>query len=157
MKTLRWSEQTKTWLMRRIFDNGNDVKNGVSCVFVPLTKKVGAKLYFDVNNRNFSHRNQTHAQSYGIGPRTGDRFEMNFLCMSQQSDYRYVRDAVKSKVYGYLTEIAEPVERVSRSEKKIICEKLKSIGLQTYDLGTRNLGKINGKLIVIDFDMATHS
>ena len=99
MKSLKWSAVTKKWISRRFFDRIDDIDHGVSCVFIPLTKKVGAKIYFDRSNRDFSHSNQVYAQSYGLGPRTGDKFEMNFLCISKQDDYRYVRNAIKDKVY----------------------------------------------------------
>jgi len=143
MKSLKWSDRTKEWISKRVFDSSDDVQYGSSCIFVPLTKKIGAKIYFDGSNRNFSHSNQIH------------KFEMNFLCISEQNDERYVREAYKRKVYGYLTEIAEHVETISRSDKMDICKKLKSIGLKSHDLDARNLGRINGKLIVIDFDMLT--
>ena len=155
MKSLKWSDRTKEWISKRVFDSSDDVQYGSSCIFVPLTKKIGAKIYFDGSNRNFSHSNQIHAHSNGMGSRVGDKFEMNFLCISEQNDERYVREAYKRKVYGYLTEIAEHVETISRSDKMDICKKLKSIGLKSHDLDARNLGRINGKLIVIDFDMLT--
>ena len=72
---LKMTSEKKRLLLEKITSSEN-IESGASCFFVPISKTVGAKFYMSKANRDFSHRNQRLAHGMGIGPDTGDKFDI---------------------------------------------------------------------------------
>ena len=55
MLGLKWNKKREESLKKKFFDKNIVYGYGVSCVFIQLSKKIGAKLYFDINYNRINH------------------------------------------------------------------------------------------------------
>ena len=139
-----WTQEDENSLLAYVdyaYDNGIDFPTGSVCMFIPFTKNIGAKLYRNEESRRDALVNQMVAHNHGLGPKCGTPFEI------------YVFNRLW---YGYLTEI---VERVQYEGMEKWCEIEDSVsnaydekGFSFYDWHYTNVGIVNGKYVVIDFD-----
>lgn len=150
MLDLKWNDKNKEILKKRFFDQKDDVKVGAGCLFIPLTKKVGAKLFFDKRNRDISHKRQKKIENFNLAPKTGDCFSFHSLVVEDISGV--FGNAGKRQFYGYLTEVANVVDSLSLSEKSNLRESLEHLDIEYRDLRPCNVGMIGKKLVLIDFD-----
>lgn len=158
LKSLCWTDKTENWLKREFFNPFNCVDYGCSCIFLPISKKIGSKLYLEKGNRDLAHKRQSTAEEYCIAPRTGEKFCVNTVCISIEPGCKIpiLDNACKKTFYGYLTEIAEPVYKYNKYEMNELISILEKLDLGTDDLRMCNLGRICGQLVLIDFDFYSH-
>lgn len=124
-------------------------KSGDRCEFIPITDKIGAKLYTSEELRDNCYDWQNEAFSVGLGPETFGKFEIaldNPVYDMDGDEYHYQ--------YGYLTEIAQLVEyyKIKSVQLNNLTDGLKDIGFNFTDNHSGNMGLIGGKLVCIDFD-----
>lgn len=152
---LHWNTRTKNLLQNKFFSD-EEIKNGSGCYFFSLSKTTGAKLFYSKRNRDFAHKHQGIAYEKHVGPKVGDMFEIKFF--HSISDGKWIWGNPKRRIiYGYLTQIAEPAGKVKRKEENELCDIVYGIkSLQLGDICLRNLGRIKGELVLIDFDLASH-
>jgi hypothetical protein len=140
---------------------------GVEAYFIQLTKKIGLKIFHDRDKADRSLKRQRRAYNHHIAPAVLSpvfRIELT----------TYVRKNVTRTLYGYKTEFANVKKCDNCShEGGSMCdgcpsddrywewtpeletqfsEKMESIGLSGCDLHDFNVGKVNGRWVVIDFD-----
>lgn len=119
-------------------DKGIYFASGSVCTFVPFSKNVGAKLYRYSDLRSDALVNQMVAYNHGLAPKCGTPFEIYF------NDREW---------YGYLTDIAE--EMTSRDWEDCeheVASQYAEKGFTFTDWHITNVGTVNGKRVVIDFD-----
>lgn len=133
-------------IYRKLFSKYIRHKTGAKCVFIPLNKTVGIKLYTDADNRNFAHRNQKRARKFA--PKTGEKFDLVVNTLQDNDEAGLIR----YWYYGYFTEVAKPIRCLSEKDQDRLSKNLENIGLTGDDLFEGNCGRINGKVVVIDFD-----
>lgn len=143
-------------LEQAIEKNFNKIYSGAGCVFVPITKTIGAKLYPTLRERDFAYRNQNRALKLKIAPKTYGTFKLPRPSNWDILEYEiYCEKPFKKTVYGYLTEIVKVSNIVNWNDparlelEETVSEKL---GFRTGDLIGANLGWKKNKLIMIDFD-----
>lgn len=152
MKKLKWSLKKKEQLIRVIMKN-RSWRFGSSCIYLPLSKTVGVKLYRTKRARNITHERQVYAAKYGLAPLCGNRFSLNcYYIRHENGDNDEFSSVMHNTVYGYLTQIAEIRDEVDESEFYLIRSQLKEIGIAHCDLWEGNVGYIKNKIICIDFD-----
>lgn len=119
------------------------VKSGSVCLFIPLDKSTGIKLYSDKSDRAYSYNRQKKAAEIKIGPEVGDKFELTVPCMAT-----YSLNNTK-KFYGFFTQRAQDVGRLNPTEK--LEKGMTLLGFRTYDLHRQNIGRIGKRVVCIDF------
>lgn len=162
INSLKWDEIKLRKIKSAFFSGKDRIESGASCVFIQLSKKVGAKIYFSRKNRDLSFKNQNKAYKKGIAPKVGEKFSLGkILCISAADDfYDSLGEVDYYSAYGYLTEIAESLKREPSYKSKNMKEIFRifqELGFYPDDIRKDNLGRINGKLVVIDFDDKTTS
>ena len=106
--------------------------------YIRLTKKYSLKLYEDKYEAYNILQRQTVAHSLDFAPKAINKI------------YKV------SNYYGYITEHADINCRISDKDYEKIKNKISSICWSTYDIDKdHNLGKINNKVVLIDFDRGT--
>lgn len=104
--------------------------------YIRLDKRYGLKLYRSKIDRDGCFIRQKAAHALGIAPKA-------------------VRLVEKDNYFGYVTEHAEPT-RLSNKELSELRFAVNHMFWFTDDIEkTRNVGRINGKAVLIDFDDGT--
>ena len=105
--------------------------------YVQISGKYGVKFYKRKRAMEECFFRQSAAHFSGFGPKA--------LFKGKKKDYYY-----------YVTEHAEQGKNVlDREELAEIRHKVAKMGWSTYDLYGDNVGKVNGKAVLIDFDNCT--
>jgi len=128
---------------------------GLSAMFFPLTETVGAKMFDSEYTRDLAYNRQVKAEVVGLGPITGDCFEIpDDILEGFHEEVRWCR-------YGHYTEIVTCKPDVVRwmgnnggIEECLydIAEALKTLtGFSFIDNHTGNVGIKHNKLVCIDF------
>lgn len=149
-------------------DNGQYSK-GATCLFVPYSKRFGAKLFAVKKDRDFAHMMQKRSYKYDLAPRTYSKFSCNIYgpmditaeTLDSSNEYYEEEDEWGFYNYGYITEIVTVPNVMTDELDEQMCdliEKIESvnIGLATFDVARRNVGIKSNKLVLIDFDPGTH-
>jgi hypothetical protein len=134
--------------------------SGAQCIFIPITDTIGAKIYIDQKERDYSYEWQNTAYENNLGPETHGKFEF----VTEEGLYNAEMDdniPAGSVLYGYLTEIVEIVgnldidfmewEDENQDDIDDLYEELYQLGFKFVDNHVHNLGFKDGKLIGIDF------
>lgn len=119
---------------------------GIHCIFIPLSKKWGVKVYEEIKHRDYSFFLQRRCLKLGLAPELGYRFSF-FL------------DGKIQKRYCYITEIVDTLDidkldvfRSKNKERKHVQEILKKkIKWNFEDDHIENWGIKNDRIIPIDF------
>jgi hypothetical protein len=125
--------------------------SGVCCIFVPITDKIGAKIYANECDRDGCYERQSEAADVGLGPDVYGLFELTLENTIEGYD---VIHKAGNTIYGYLTEIVkttadEPWTDELEANVIELRESLnETIGFDFYDWGPNNCGRKNGKLIL---------
>ena len=141
---LKWNENKRLQLIETI-KKKKRASAGVSCSFLPLSAKIGAKIYQTRQMRDATHKKQSYAAEYGLAPLAGDWFSLE--CISIRSTNVSYRT-----VYGYLTQIAVIPRNLSCDDEIWLERQLRNIGISAYDLCPYNVGYLGKRLVCIDFD-----
>lgn len=143
---LQWSDLKKKFLMKMTKQKRMTPKTGVSCVYFPLSKSEGVKFYRTKKTRDRTYLLQQRAAKFGLAPKVGQRFYIDCFSIEPGS----FGGVDSRRVYGFLTERAQ-VRRGYFNEYHLE-EQLKNIGIIHHDLHYENVGRLNGRLVCIDFD-----
>jgi len=103
--------------------------------YIRLTGKYGAKFFARKRPCEECFIRQTAAYHLGFGPKP--------LFTGKKKGYYY-----------YITEHAE-LGKVNREQMAKLRKQINRMGWSTFDLYTDNVGKVNGKPVLIDFDSHT--
>jgi hypothetical protein len=160
-RALRWTAKTKQRLVE-VIRRGLYLRSGASCIFIPLNKEAGLKIYKTKGERDRTAKLQAFAAGYGLAPQVGDCFDLECLTINH---FEFTADGEEvlgeesvqvNMVYGYVTERARLIRRYKWENMlvwmEIIADELEEIGIVHPDLGPHNMGYINGRLICLDFD-----
>jgi len=114
---------------------------GSESTYIQISRSVGAKLFDDSIQRDYTYNGQKFAYVNGFGPNVGQRFVIKIK---------------GRKYYSYITEHAGPATcDIDYTEKDKLLEVLEKHGWAIQDYkgheGDRNLGLIKGKLVCVDF------
>lgn len=115
--------------------------SGSSCSYISLGY-YGIKCYVrDKKNRDYAYKTQQKLHKLGLAPAVSGRFTMKFS---------------GKNMYCYLTRHAHTTTRASVKELVELRKKLVSLGYKhTSDVVDRNVGYVDGKLVLIDCDFHT--
>jgi len=169
-----WNERA----VELVRQNFKKRKNGATCLFVPLSSRSGVKLYYHQGTRDACFRKQQRAAKLGFGPRADHPFEIDdadllefFRKKTKRAKfafgwskvykgydpitYRSIFEEVKwTKVYGYITQVVKPCV-IRRWEYYELLAKVLKSGMNDCDIGEdHNVGRLNGKPVLYDFDHA---
>jgi len=153
-KKAKLTQRTLSEIYHRINQKKYEKRFGSFCMFIPLNKKVGVKLYLRKDNRNFAWKHQRNLSNKELAPHAGNCFEIESgTIMGHYSIYYSPRI-----LYGFFTEIAEKVtsRTIRDTELNTLKEDLTDHKYSITDVVPRNLGRLNrldGKLVLIDTDM----
>ena len=152
---LQWTPELELALWRQMHAPKKKWIAGGACMYFRLNRHAGVKLYRDKEARNYAVQMQDKAHGLGLGPEVGSLFEFHFPDML---DGTWATDVKRRKMYGYVTQNASvKIGHASdREEMDRFCEEMEAAGFSAWDLAWINIGRINGKLVCIDFDVATH-
>lgn len=150
MPGLRWIESKKHELAQALRRPKRHVRHGCNCVFVKLSKTVGAKIYMNQNDRDRALEKQRHAASYRLAPQTGDKFQIDCF---QIDHHDHIEPEVGYRVvYGYLTQVVQVRRSVDWDDLHDLRWALSQIGITHYDLWEENVGYVGERMVCIDFD-----
>lgn len=140
-------------------DDCSNISFGSSAIFIPIDASMGAKVFVDERNRDFSYSLQKLAFSKDIGPEVGDKFQFNFFVVNCDPGWKGLRDAGKRPLYGYLTQntptIDDTGEKYSKKQMEFLISKMGELGMSDYDVIDRNLAIVEDRLICVDFDLCS--
>jgi hypothetical protein len=166
MKTLKQPRRTEKTLLRISKEKVGKSPNGISAVFVKITKNWGIKLFQYEDKRDDTYNRQKTFYGVGYAPALGDKIELPEAVIKNYKEFKY----------GYFTEIITPVidksldrrdqnQQADEFEEKWgsyweddsrISEYIREIselaGEELYDMHPANLGyDKNGTLMPLDF------
>lgn len=116
--------------------------HGSECYFIDMGE-FGIKCYTEEYSRDFAYSKQTEAYQKGIAPKAGMTFEVE------------IRGVLR---YCYTTQIATLISSDRFKELETEFEALaEKHGFPIWDICYRNVGFIDGKMVMIDFGPVTLS
>ena len=149
MNGLRWSENKHDQMILAIQNRKRKfASSGCSCVYFPISKLIGVKIYQSKRERDSTHSKQLYASKFGLAPLVGDQFSFN--CINVHHDMQ--QHVTYKTVYGYLTQNVQVPKRLCEKLQYKLQEELEQIGLINDDLYYGNVGWIGNRLVCIDFD-----
>jgi hypothetical protein len=141
---LKWNENKRLQLVD-VIKRRKRARAGVSCSYLLLSTKIGAKIYQTKQMRDATHRKQLYASEFGLAPLAGDCFSLECISIYESNvSYRMV--------YGYLTQNAVVPKYLSFDDEFDLKYQLRDIGIRTNDLCSKNVGYLGKRLVCIDFD-----
>lgn len=152
-KNARLTQRTLSEIYHRINQKKYEKRFGSFCMFLPLNKKVGVKLYLRKDNRNFAWRHQRTLSNKELSPHAGCCFEIEAGAITGRYSIYYS----PRTLYGFFTEVAEQVKakEIKYTEMDRLREGLLKAKYSTTDVAARNVGRLKGKLVLIDTDMVS--
>jgi hypothetical protein len=128
---------------------------GISCVFVPIHPKTGAKLFLDVYNRNHAWHLQKKAAAKKLAPLVGARFSLSWANVCALDGDSSEVDIQRITIYGYLTELVDTRRKSGHRQRDKLVKSLQDIGISAFDLHDENVGWVGKNLVCIDFDFCS--
>jgi len=145
---MKWNKCNKRLLFNSL-ESPRKLRFGASCLYVPLTKTICAKLYNRRQARNRTYDLQQHAAVYDLAPKVGEQFDVSLLFVDRLDEWC----VSTHRMYGYLSQRARMTGRfISEDDEWYMRESLRDIGINHCDLHSSNVGYINGFMVCIDFD-----
>jgi hypothetical protein len=149
-------------LIKSAIHNGSyGSPSGCTCVFVPITDKIGAKLYTQEYDRDNCYGKQNQAKEFDLGPETYGLFEF-VLDHELVHEEAYDNIPEGQTVYGYLTEIVEVARdkydfyefrgKFPMGRDNLVRDLKDKCNISWLDTHMGNIGIKDGKLMCIDFD-----
>jgi len=151
---LRWNKTQEARVKQVLLNPPKNLLMGCNCFFIPLSKKVGAKLYPDKTVRDISYDLQRRIPKITnlIAPKVGSKFSLSVIAPVEDifcAEWPFE----KKRIWGYVTERAELVQRVPKAIIEEICLEIQNkTEFETYDICTRNIGIIGNYYCLIDYD-----
>lgn len=141
---MNWSEEKA-----HVVESSRESSSGSCCLFIPLSETEGVKFYHSEEMRDGAAKLQGRAYALGFAPEVGAFCEMPVL-ESWTFPRHWPNDT--SKVYGYVTEIAE-LRSLDREEFDYLQTIMMENGFRVRDIDYQfNVGIVNGMPVCIDFD-----
>lgn len=145
-------ERNTHLIKRTIFE---PPKEGAECMFIKLNSKEGIKIFPLLTKAKFSCNRQKKAYKCGVAPNVLSKVSKCFVGNLLQYDRQdiFTTNSGIPRVYGYfyITEVAKKANRYTRKEFDALESALEYLGFETQDLDARNMGRIDGRLVSIDF------
>lgn len=151
---LKWDDKKRDLVISKLVHGDKNIDAGSACMFVPLSKRTGVKLYNCPKTRDFAFYAQKNLPKISslIAPKVGVRFSFYICYHSHKNEW----SVYQNKFWGYTTERANLVRYIP---EKILCEIEKELKLCTpydsWDLHYRNIGYIGNYYVVLDYDPLT--
>jgi len=156
--TIKYFMKYSEGIRKLILANFNQFKAGVESYFVPLDKKCGAKLFHTQDQLEYAYNLQKLFCQHGLGPQTGDQFEIpGLIIMEVKNGNGFIvslKEYKTAKIYGYLTQTTNPPSFFSDrfyDRMNTLCRKIRTLGYDPNGLHEYDVGYINNKLVVVDF------
>ena len=140
------------------------IAHGVETFFFPITAKRGLKLFAEKENAQNSLRRQRKAAKHGVGPEVLSKrifqviVPVHFLNVFNDSQHlcNFRSMFLDDICYGYYTQIIKMVESekdyTDQEEEELIKKCYKLFPEDSLDdIHDGNVGRIKGKLVMVDF------
>jgi hypothetical protein len=151
---LVWTPTTEALLWAQMHAKRRRWKSGGRCLFFKLNRLIGAKLYRKRDERDFAVMSQQRALESHFAPRLGGTFEVHMPFVSR---YGWASETQHCCLYGYLSELAYVGNGHWESEElSRLHAKMEEAGFSTSDAEWQNVGRIDGRLVCVDFDKESH-
>ena len=130
-------------------------QTGCECMFIQLKKDVGVKIYPTYIDAKNSRARQKLANKINLGPKVLSNVRKCLVSNLLQWDLDDIFIGNKEYGYCFMTEVAELVKQYDYTIEELnsLSGKLKRAGIISSDFSYHNLGRINGKLVAIDFGL----
>ena len=150
--SLRWNRGLANFVVTSLMldpEGRNKSPRGQACTFLKKSG-IGIKCYTSEHSAKIARANQIKGEEAGIAPLTGQAFKISLRIGSSYLE-----------IFGYLTEIAKVVEddytltdefQYGNEAHDALVDTMRENGLNTNDLHSGNVGKIDGRFVCIDFD-----
>ena len=137
---------TRKQVLHKFFEKGfvkerKKFPQVIDCTYVRITKTLGIKCFYDSRLRNIIFKRQKKFAKLHLAPKAYYSFNLEGNLLSDNELYCYVTQHAK-----LLSNISDENPNYIKLDKE-----LKKHKFDTDDLHYRNIGKINGKLVCIDF------
>jgi len=113
-----------------------------------LPEGFGVKFYYSAIDRDYAWNRQKLAHENGFAPEVGQRVDA------------ITKDG--SRICGYMTEVAEKDEDIDREDRIALNHRAglkraykQTFGSEARDIRGANIGRIDGKVVMIDFGPLT--
>jgi len=148
-----------------LIQSSDKIACGVETFFFPVNSRRGLKVFADKRNARNSFRRQKKAAKHGLAPKVlSDGIFEVMLPMGFDSLLKGARDKHEDlmdmlegeRLYGYYTQIIKMVkdqyDYTEKEEKDLIKALYKLFpDVSLDDVHEENVGRINGKLVMVDF------
>jgi hypothetical protein len=153
---------TLAFFRKRVLLDKEAVDWGVEALFFPINSYEGVKLYRCVKDAKLAHQCQEEAYGFGLGPKVKSALlEFIFPYGSEKVIPQIKGRFPLGKSYGYYTQLADIDEAqkiITDNEEQLEdlrADCMEKLSFQCSDLWDRNIGAIDGRLVMIDFGFAT--
>lgn len=137
----------KGTLKRTVFDKP---MFGMECMFIQMNQTKGIKAYDTKTDAQFARSKQMKAAKHKLGPKVlSSIYKMRFDF--HRDDLWGAFSHNQKYVYFFVTEVAEILNVISHKTAYDLQKKLWNLGILTYDLHARNVGRIGERLVAVDF------
>lgn len=165
-------KQLSTWPKFRVMKflellQRRESRAGLSSAYVPWPGREGVrsglKIFTLRRDRTFARTTQLRAAKHGLGPAVGPSLSFSIVVPQPQVVYYEVEgqkeDEARAELraefstvefHAYWTAHAQRVRRWCKGIE-VVQKQLDEIGIDHFDLGSFNVGRINGELVCIDF------
>ena len=131
---------------------------GCECLFIYYSGGIGIKIYPTLKKATFAYERQKEAYKLGIAPQVLSNIDIVSLNNIRNFDSECVFGEYATIAYFYKTQVAQHCYKFLPSEIDRIYRAFAKLRFtRTDDIHTRNLGRIKGKLVVVDFGCITTS
>lgn len=125
-------------------------------MFVKLNAKEGVKIYPTFAKASWARNRQAKAYKCGVAPKVLSKISKCLVGNLREFDKQdvFITETGLPRVHGYFykTEVAKRAGRCTKEELDRVESILEYLGFYTEDMvEPYNLGRINGKLVAIDF------
>ena len=146
-QTMKFTTEMRGYLLAYLAGDG-PTPSGQNCRFLKFYG-TGIKFYGqDEHNATFAFDMQKSAAGFGLAPQVGEKF----LVSLRLAPHNHIN------LYGYTTEIADEAGKdISRCSDEFYAlqREMLNRGFSVEDLYGKNMGRVQDKLVCIDFDPAS--
>jgi len=164
---VRWPEFDAVTFLKAV--QNKRARSGLECTYLPWPSrgkpKVGVKVFATASERTFARRMQAKAYKKDLAPEIGPAFRFSLVVPEARLFTERVQGAIqtydtqdarlsaafkRATFHAYWTQHAERVTHWSLALERLEAS-LRELGIDHWDLGPRNAGRIDGRLVCIDF------
>jgi len=137
----------KTNLKRTVFE---PPKFGIECMFIKMSRTKGIKVYETKKEALFARKLQMKAARNKLAPQvlsTIYKCHFDFHCDDKWGAFYHNQ----KYAYFFVTEVVEILKKISYPVAECLQKKLWNLGIHTYDVHPKNVGRIGERLVMVDF------